>query len=69
MKIFLIIYITSILINTVLMYFDKDVKTIGDLFERWWINLIPFFNIIITLYILSEISIILWGKIKNVKIK
>ena len=78
MKILLIVYITPMILNTLLMYFDKDVKTVGNLLEGWWLNLIPFANIFITFLILVDIiteSIWklnlneIWNKFKNIKIK
>lgn len=78
MKILFIVYITPMILNPILMYFDKDVKTIGDLLEGWWINLIPFVNIFSTFLILVEIITEniwklnlneIWNKFKNIKIK
>ena len=41
----LIGYVLPMVVNGICLYNDKDVKTIGDFVEHWWVIIIPFMNL------------------------
>lgn len=77
-------YLLPIPLNFLLLYYDKDVKTYGDLLNNAWVHLLPVANIFISLLFISHTifeiienkmgnptSIIgyKWEKFKNTEIK
>jgi hypothetical protein len=77
-------YLLPIPLNFLLLYYDKDVKTYGDLLNGAWLHILPVVNIFISLLFISDTifeiienkmgnptSIIKykWEKFKNTEIK
>ena len=77
-----IFYFIPVVISIIVDWLDRDVKTVGDLMEHFWIHLTPCFNIIFIVFVItnsvfeSNIWVRLsvsfrtkWEKFKNIKIK
>lgn len=79
--ILLLLWITPMFLNFILLYFDEDVKTWGDLFYQGYLHFIPLINLSFTgMFILDIVfgNLIgfiagkitkFWNEIKDKKIK
>lgn len=43
---FILFYIVPMILSTLILYFDEEIQTIGDMLEAWWAVLIPLINVI-----------------------
>lgn len=43
---FILFYIVPMILSTIILYFDEDTQTIGDMLKAWWAVLIPLINVI-----------------------
>ncbi len=70
-----VLYFVPLLINSILLYKDDSVKTVGDFIDCSWTVLIPvvnfFFTVIYSVHKLIEVFSIskYWNKFLNIKIK
>jgi len=77
-----IFYFIPVVISIIVDWLDRDVKTVEDLTEHFWVHLTPGFNIMFIVFVItssvfeSNIWVRLSGfirtkceKIKNIKIK
>ena len=80
-EILLLLYIGPIILNFLLLYLDKETKTLEHLFELWWLHFIPMINVFATGVMIVDLIFcqwlgnltnkfnLFWDKIKHTKIK
>lgn len=75
---FILFYIVPMILSTLILYFDEEMQTIGDMLKAWWVVLIPLMNIISLLllctYLVEDSKPVAfirnkWTQFMNTKIK
>jgi len=75
---FILFYIVPMILSTLILYFDEEMQTIGDMLKAWWAVLIPLMNIITLLllctYLVNDSKPVAfirnkWTQFMNTKIK
>ena len=75
---FILFYIVPMILSILILYFDEEIQTIGDMLEVWWAVLIPLMNIITLLLLCTflvknskPVAFIRnkWTQFMNIKIK